>query len=205
MKEQKFKRGDIVKRNVGHIIWQSKPNEEGVDWIDIEPESANKEAVIEYSYFEKFGGDDSDKNKYSIIMLDTGGSSAWHSDLTFVREGGEGIWNEIAETEKKRKARNTDWVFIIEQLMFNGGRLSSESVLFLFEKIGHRYKFFQNGEYYYLTSEWAHFYPLFFNVVIANEEIMIEMSKEPGYDKYPIKELWNEIQPYLPNIKPPQQ
>ena len=129
MTVQQFKKGDIVKRNVGHIIWEIQNGE--TKWIDIEPESVGKEFVIEYSYFEKYGGGEDDKNKYSLISLEDGGLSAWHSDLTFVREGGSVIWEQISETVKNRRERNTNMGYILQQLLFEEGRLNSESIVLI--------------------------------------------------------------------------
>lgn len=89
MKEQKFKRGNLVKVLVGHQIWSNK---EGT--TDISPEDVGRSAIIEYSYAEKYGG--SDVDSYSIIWCDTGGSLAWKrtNELELINEGGEHLFEE---------------------------------------------------------------------------------------------------------------
>jgi hypothetical protein len=74
--KQKFKRGNLVKILVGHQIFS---NEDGkIKTIDISPENVGREAIIEYSYAERYGGNDF--KSYSVVFLDTGGSMSWQPE-----------------------------------------------------------------------------------------------------------------------------
>ncbi len=90
MKEQKFKRGNLVEVLVGNLIWTKERGE-----FDMSPDYVGRKAIIEYSYAEKFGGDDVDR--YSIIWQDTGDSLAWKrtNELKFISEGGECLFDQL--------------------------------------------------------------------------------------------------------------
>ena len=95
--EQKFKRGNLVKVLVGSIVWTLAKN--GVETIvqDIRPGDVGRKAVIEYSYADRFGGNNVDS--YSVIFLDTGNSLAWKrtNELELVEEGGEHLFEEASK------------------------------------------------------------------------------------------------------------
>lgn len=96
MGEQKFKRGNLVKVLVGHRIWDFKRGA-----IDISPEYIGRKAIIQYSYAESYGGDNTDN--YSIIWLDSGGSLSWkhESELELLDEGGEHLFEEAKANKEK--------------------------------------------------------------------------------------------------------
>ena len=100
---QKFKRGNLVKILVGHRIWTR--HEDGtITERDIRPDWVGKQVIIDYNYFEKYGGvfEDS-QDSYSIVFLENGSSSAWFNaiDLEFIEEGGEYLFKQAKENYEK--------------------------------------------------------------------------------------------------------
>lgn len=196
--EQKFKRGNLVKVLVGHLIWQSKDGE--VKWIDIAPNDVGRKAIIEYSYSEKYGdGKPAKNNSYSIVWADTGSSMAWKYDneLELLEDGGEHLFTEAKAKREAAKKRNTDLKQIIETWDEKKGNLSSETILFLFDKIGYKSSFLVNGEFYALFADWEVLYPLFDLIMIAKIEQEVDglIGKEcPGNNRSKIIEFFNEVQ-----------
>lgn len=95
---QKFKRGNLVKILVGHIIYRNKNGA-----FDLRPEDVGRLAIIDYSYAERYGGSDIDS--YSIIWLDTGYSLAWKqtNELEFIDKGGDHLFLEAEANKLKSK------------------------------------------------------------------------------------------------------
>lgn len=190
--EQKFKRGNLVKVLVGHQIWSSK---EGTK--DISPDDVGKTALIEYSYNDKYGG--GNVNDYSIMWTDTGSTVAWKStnELELIEEGGEHLFAEcLAKREAISKA-NTDIKQIVENWVAKEGKLSSETILFLFDKIGYKSSFLRNGEFYALFADWGDLYPLFDVIMTAKiEQDVTGILKEecPADFRNKIVEFFNEVQ-----------
>jgi hypothetical protein len=192
--EQKFKRGNLVKVLQGQMIWS---NTKG--WEDLSPQNVGRLAIIRYSYAEKYSGKSSaDKNQYSIVWLDNGSSEAWKSDdqLELVEEGGEHLF---AEAEAKRieiSKANTDLKEILKTWNDKQGKLSSETILFLFDKVGLKSSFSTNGEFYCLFSDWHDAYPLF-NALFTEDktESISLLNNEVIPEIYRIRftELFNEI------------
>lgn len=154
---QKFKRGNLVEILVGHQIWSSK---EGV--TDISLNDIGKTAIIEYSYAEKFGGNDVDS--YSIIWMDTGGSLAWKktSEMKLLDEGGDHLFEQASANRKRLSEQNKDINYIKQHL--DEGKLSSESILFLFDMLGFKSSFLINGEFYSLFNDWQNLHPIFVHI-----------------------------------------
>ena len=157
MKKQVFQKGNLVKVLIGHQIFDSKKGT-----TDISPSQVGRLAVIEYSYAEKYGGNDVDS--YSIVFLDTGNSVAWKrtGELEFIEEGGVHLLEAAAGARAKTTEQNTDIRFIADKL--EEGKLSSESILFLFDLIGFKSSFLKNGEFYCLFSDWAKLHPMFLHI-----------------------------------------
>lgn len=182
--EQKFKRGNLVEVLAGHKIWNNK---DGVQ--DIAPEEVGKKAIIGYSYAEMYGGRDVDS--YSIVWLDTGGSLAWKNtkELKLIDEGGEHLFEEAKQNRERISKQDTDISYIASRL---DGVLSSESVLLLFEMIGHNTSFHRNGEFYTLFSDWEQLRPVF--VHIKNAKTLKEAESvftEEGNRKYNVKKVYD--------------
>jgi len=102
MMEQKFKRGNLVKILVGHIIYD---HVEG-GWIkkDISPQDVGRLAVIQYSYGEIYDGRNPDNFKqYQVIYQDTGNTVAWKHDheLELVAEGGEHLVTQALDRREE--------------------------------------------------------------------------------------------------------
>lgn len=190
--EQKFKRGNLVKVLVGHQIW----NEKG-EIIDISPDDVGKTALIEYSYNDKYGG--GNVNDYSIMWTDTGSSVAWRrtNELELIDEGGEHLFAEcLAKREAISKA-NTDIKQIVKTWAEKEGKLNSETILFLFDKIGYKSSFLRNGEFYALFADWSGLYPLFDVIMTTKiEQDVTSVLKEecPADFRNKIVKFFNEVQ-----------
>ena len=192
-KEQKFKRGNLVEVLVGHQIWSSK---DGVK--DISPDDVGRKAIIEYSYAEKYGGNDVDS--YSIIWQDTGSSLAWKStnELELIDEGGEHLFDEAKKNRERISEQNTDINYIVSKLDESG--LSSESILFLFDMLGHNTSFHRNGEFFVLFSDWQQLHPIF--VHIKNAKTLEEAQSiftEEGQSKYNIQKVYDAFKGAVAN------
>lgn len=190
--EQKFKRGNLVKVLVGQQFWTST---EG--FKDISSDYIGKTALIEYSYSEKYGG--SNTNSYSIMFTETGSTLAWKNDneLELIDEGGEHLFADCLAKQEAISKSNTDIKQIVENWELKKGELSYETVLFLFDKIGHQSSFLRNGEYYVIYSDWIGLYPLFnFIMTAKNEQDVISILKEniPDDLRNKILDFFNEIQ-----------
>lgn len=190
--EQKFKRGNLVKVLVGHQIWINK---EGVK--DISPDDVGRTALIEYSYNDKYGG--GNINDYSIMWTDTGSTVAWKStnELELIDEGGEHLFAEcLAKREAISKA-NTDIKHIVKTWEEKEGKLSSETILFLFDKIGYKSSFLRNGEFYALFADWGDLYLLFDVIMTAKieQDVTGILKEETPVDfRNKIVEFFNEVQ-----------
>lgn len=81
---QVFKKGDLVKVLIGHLMWSYE--KDGVKLLDIRPDLVGKEAVIEYSYKERYGK--GSENLYSILFIENGKSVSWKkgSELELVKQ-----------------------------------------------------------------------------------------------------------------------
>ena len=190
--EQKFKRGNLVKVLVGHQIWSNKEGGK-----DISPEDVGRTAIIEGSYADLYGGNNRDS--YSIIWTDTGGSLAWKSnnELELINEGGEHLFAEAKSNRELLSKSNTDLNQIVKNWGEKGGKLSSETILFLFDKIGYNCSFLRNGEYYALFNSWANLYPLFDLIMTAKiEQDVTGILKEecPTDFRNKVVEFFNEVQ-----------
>lgn len=189
MKEQKFKRGNLVRVITGFPVWDSS---EGV--VDMEPENVGMLAIINYSYAEKYGGSDTDS--YSIIWLDNGSSLAWKNEgeLELVDEGGEHLFGEAALNREKVSRQATDIGYIAKNL--EEGNLSSQSVLYLFNLIGYKSKSLSNGEFFTLWDEWWSLHPYFVHIRNSDtlEEAKSVFSKR-GLENLDIERVWNAFHP----------
>lgn len=144
--EQKFKIGNVVE----HIGLYN----------------TGKKAIIEYSYFDKFGGNNKhNKSIYSIIEMEDGRSHAWTDEkhLKFISEGGEELIKEAKLVRQKINEAETSLKYIVDT--FNDG-LNSNQILYLFDRIGHIPKSFLNeGSYIYLMMDWDSLRLLFVYII----------------------------------------
>lgn len=93
--EPKFKRGNLVRVLVGHLVYGGPG---GV--TDISPQDVGSLAIIDYVYWDAYGfmypeeSRSSHLDDYSIIFLETGHSLAWKrtEELEFLEEGGEHLF-----------------------------------------------------------------------------------------------------------------
>lgn len=190
--EQKFKRGNLVKVLVGHEVWSNKG---GIS--DVRPEDVEREAIIEYSYNDKYGG--GNINDYSIIWRDTGSSMAWKgaNELELIDEGGDHLLAEAKATRERLLKANTDLAQIKSAWNEKQGKQNSDTILFLFNKIGFESSFLSNGEFYALFADWSEALPLFDLIFNAKTEEEILSKLNPKFlDKYKDKivSLFKEIQ-----------
>ena len=183
--KQKFKRGNLVEVLVGHQIWSNKT---GV--VDLSPDDVGRKAIINYSYHEKYGCGNVDS--YSIIWLDTGNSLAWKStnELRLIDEGGEHLFEEARLKKEIISKRDADINYIASNI--DEGNLSSESILLLFDMIGHNTSFHRNGEFMVLCSDWQELHPIFLH--IKNAESLEEAKSvftEKGLRDWDVEKVYN--------------
>lgn len=164
----KFNRGNIVKFT--DTFW-------GGD-LDEPKDDIGKLGVIEYSYGERYGNGEND-GEYSVIDLETGGSSAWWSEnkLEFVSEGGEDVITECRNKYEKLNEMMSDlnWIKTNWDSVKNGA--SGTTILTLLNEIGYESSFKRNGEFFVLESNWITFFPIFDNVFNDNLEEAIKNIK----------------------------
>ncbi|MFW6243142.1 MAG: hypothetical protein ACOC2W_03190 [bacterium] len=169
---QKFKRGNLV--------------------LIINGEYEGKEAIIQYSYKDKYGGNDIDS--YSIVFTEDGNSLAWLNtkELQLIDEGGEYLLDQIKEKRKELSKRNKNIKYILGQL--ENGSLNSESILHLFNLIGYESKFLDNGEFHVLYSEWISLSKLFIHIKDSKTlEDAESVLTEDGKKQFNIKKVWEEF------------
>ena len=132
---EKYKRGNLIKYN-------------------------NKLAVVEYSCCEKYGGS---VDKYSIIFLDNGNSTAWktENELEFIEIGGEYLIEQAKIAREKDVKHSTDLKHIVNNWSKIRECANSDTILFLFSKIGFNSSFLRNGEYFFLYADWRTMIPIF--------------------------------------------
>lgn len=180
-----FKRGNIVRFRCGFRGEKNDP-------------CVGKLGVIEYSYGEKYG-DGNINGGYSVLDMETGGSSAWWDEayLEFVSEGSE---EEVIKCETtarafEEKARDLEY---IKKIFKNKGKLTTHSLLTLFNEIGYQSSFVSNGEFFCLSQDWYTLCPIFKAIFDEDYEGMIEalkVFKEEYREKYTVKaiKLYNKI------------
>lgn len=161
---QRLKRGNKVKVLKGHEILTSA-------WgvIDISPEIIGKEAVIIGSYADQYGGDD--HKQYTIMFLENGSEVSWfnENDLELLEEGGENLIEQGQAIKDAIKKENTDLPTIVKNWTTKKSQQSSDTILYLFNKIGYN-RSLGRGDFYQLFSEWKKAYPLFDLIMMASEE-----------------------------------
>jgi len=165
--KQIFNRGNLVELLVGHQVYGYENK-----IIELHPELIGKKAVIEYSYAEKFGGNNI--NSYSIIFQETGNSSAWKKpyELKFIEKGGEHLLDAAKKVRKELSKKHKSPSYILDLL--ETGEFNSESILFLFEIFGYESSFNKNGEFFMLHRDWELLHPVF--TLIKKAETLEEVE-----------------------------
>ena len=167
-----FKPGNIVKKI--DTYWHGDLNESKDD--------IGKLYVIEYSYVEKYGNG-SCYGGYSIIDMETGGSSAWWRDscLEFIEEGSINLITQLKEKRNQlaKSQQNINW--IKDNFKYS---LPANSILALFHKVEYNSTFEKNGEYYTLMVDWMELYPIFKALFEKNKSQMIKLIGETFVEKY---------------------
>tara|TARA_R110002020_G_scaffold472646_1_gene701003 strand:- start:176 stop:739 length:564 start_codon:yes stop_codon:yes gene_type:complete len=176
--KQKFKRGNLVRiaKELGSTMKHFKND---------------KDAIIVGSYSDLWGG--SGNNKYAI-MFEDGNTSSWYeeSQLTLLGKGGEHLLEEAQNRGNKISKNNTDFNFIVNEI--DEGNVSSETILFLFEKFGFNTSFNRNGEFYVLFRDWNYLQPIF--KYIKNAESLEDAKScltEEGSNKFNVELIYNEF------------
>lgn len=190
MEEQKFKRGNVCELLYGHFLYSFSDGESIAQ--DLSPEDIGQKVIIEHSYAEEYGGDNTDS--YSVIFMETGNSVAWKDEkqLKFIEEGGEHLFEEAKKKSDAREKQDTDIKYISDHL--EEGNFSSTSILFLFDMLGFKSSFLRNGEFYCLFNDWANLHPVF--LVIKHAESLEDAKKvflESARDKYNVEEVYNQF------------
>ena len=177
MKEQKFKRGNLV--HIAKDLGQFMSHFEN-----------DFDAIILGSYSDLYGG--SNTNSYSIMVKETGNSISWYyeSQMTLIDEGGEHL---IVEAKKKRdevSTKNKDLKYILSIL--DTGSLSSESILILFDLLGFKSSFLRNGEFFCLQSDWLNLYPVFCHIKKSDSlEQAKSIFKPESVDEWNVEATYN--------------
>lgn len=190
METQKFKRGNLVEILFGHPITSFGDGK--TETTDMSPEEVGQLAIIEYSYAEKFGGDDVDS--YSVIFVETGSSIAWKqtNEMKLIDEGGEHLFGDAKKVKDKITKQNTDINHVVSNL--DEGNLSSDSILMLFDMLGFKTSFLSNGEFFALYSDWAKLHPIFLHIKYAKTLKDAESVFKPkGVKEYNIEKVFNEF------------
>ena len=190
MIDQKFQRGNRVKILFGHKVYTNN----GV--IDMHPEYVGREAVIIGSYADQYGG--SERSKYTIIYCDNGNEMSWveESQMELIHIGGEHMIDEAKEMADILLKLHTDIKSITRSWKDKGMNVSTDTILFLFDKIGFKSNFLSNGEYYSLFSDWQKMYNFFdflFNAKTEEEERDRLTDNAPAQALERIIALFNEI------------
>lgn len=184
-KEQKFKRGNLV-----HI---AKDLGSMMSHFD-----NDKDAIIVGSYADQFGG--SNTKSYTVMFTDTGGESSWYEEhqLTLIDEGGEHLFKEAKKNRERISKQNTDINYIVSKL--DEGSLSSESILLLFDMLGHNTSFHRNGEFFVLFSDWQQLYPIFLHIKNADTlDDAKSIFTEEGQRKYNIEKVYDAFKGAVAN------
>ena len=192
--KQKFKRGNRVKILVGSIMWSSKNGKTTTE--DMSPEDVGRTALIDYSYSERYGGNDVDS--YSIIWEDNGSSFAWKhtNEMELIDEGGEHLFEEAKAKRDKISKQNTEFDYIVTKI--DEGNVSSETILFLFNIFGFKTSFYNNGEFYVLFSDWNNLQPFFKYIKNAKSlEDAKSCLTEEGNEKFNVELIYNEFKKAL--------
>lgn len=180
--KQKFKRGNLV-----HIA-----KELGSMMSHFEND---KDVIIVGSYADQYGGNNT---KSYTVMFEDGNTSSWYeeSQLTLINEGGEHLFEEAKKRREKISKQNTDFDFIVTKI--DEGNVSSETILFLFEKFGFKTSFHRNGEFYVLFSDWNDLQPVFKHIKNAKslEDAKICLT-DKGNEIYNVELLYNEFKKAL--------
>ena len=176
-KEQKFKRGNLVHiaKDLGSMMSHFEND---------------KDVIIVGSYADQYGG--SNTKSYTVMFPDTGGESSWYEEhqLTLIDEGGEHLFEEAKKNRKRISEQNTDINYIVSNL--DKGDLSSESILLLFDMLGHNSSFHRNGEFFVLFFDWVQLHPVFVHIKNANTlEDAQSIFTEEGLKKYNIKKVYD--------------
>lgn len=176
-KEQKFKKGNLVHiaKDLGSTMSHFENDED---------------VIIVGSYADQYGG--SNTKSYTVMFPDTGDESSWYEEhqLTLIDEGGEHLFKEAKKNRERISEQNTDINYIVSKL--NEGSLSSESILLLFDMLGHNTPFHINGEFFVLFSDWQQLHPIF--VHIKNAKTLEEAQSiftEEGQNKYNVEKVYN--------------
>lgn len=161
-------RGNIVKILFGGYGWSSDEGD-----YDTQPEIVGKEAVIEYSYGQKYENGNN-IGDYAIMFLDNGCFQAWfrESQLEFISEGGEHVINECKQKYENLVKKITDLKWIKEN--YNADDISSGSILKLFNEIDYNSSFNRNGEFFDLFKDWNKLSPIF--TFVFNNDIKAAIS-----------------------------
>jgi hypothetical protein len=190
MKEQKFKRGNVVEIVKGSVMWTNHRqfNADGTKVTDrtrSEPEEIEDKStigrliVIEGSYEDLYGrgsGRGSGNYSYAAMYLDTGNREAWFDEyrLRLVDEGGEHMIEQAKIKAKQLEEEQLSMSYIIDNIIC-GKSFNATSVLKLFEIIGFKSSFEKNGEYFVLYNDLCLLMPILRMVYLAKTEEELEL------------------------------
>jgi len=180
---QTFNRGNLVR--IAKDLGQSMSHFEN-----------DKEVIIVGSYADQYGG--SDRTSYTVMFPDNGNTSSWYNEhqLTLVDIGGEHLITEAKKRREEVSKQNKDLNLIIKNWEKNEWKLSSETILFLFDKIGYKTSFLRNGEYFILFADWHDVYP-FVDLVVKSKTLEEATNfidnKTPSEIIDKVTSFWNDV------------
>lgn len=120
------------------------------------------EAVIEHSYYEKYGGELRQMTEFAL-MFDDGSTSAWYPGccLTLIDEGGEHLLTEITNRRKVRELHETDLQWIVENWKQIRDKVPGATIGKLMSLIGITEPWGSHGEGYVYYSNARYAWQLF--------------------------------------------
>lgn len=179
MSNQKFQRGNLVyiSKDLGEMMGHFK---------------CDRNAIIRYSYCDKYSSSTTD-HSYSV-MFEDGSTSAWYEEdkLTFVEEGGEHLLEKARAVFDEEVKQLKDFNYIVPNL--DKEEISSETILFLFDKLGFKTSFHDNGEYFLLFKEWAILKPIFNHIKNSKSIVEAKSIFKNGFgDNFNVELIFNEF------------
>lgn len=192
MKPPKFNRGNLVKTIYGQVAYYYHDNKLHIK--DVFPKDSGKKGVI----FESILTADNETFNYTVIYIETGNRSCWmpESNLEFIENGGEHLFQIARDNEKRLVEKDTDLKHIIcnwDDMTFN-----ARNIIFLANLIGFQLSHFKRNDYGQLGKDWDMLKPIYDHLINSSsiEEAKIIISSD-ALKILKISDVYNSIK----NIK----
>ena len=193
-KEQKFKRGNLVKGIMKDSLFGR--SFDGKEEKPLPNDNYGREMIILASYDEKYGGGLT--NEYEVMYPETGGTMAWVYDdeIELIDEGGEHLIEEAERKGEELHKLHTDYEWIRDNIDKN---LWSDTILFLFNKVGFNSAFNSNGEFIVLYSDWECLKPIFYCLFKKDRNIM-HKAIETSFQKHRVEEFKEKFNKFYDEV-----